>query len=50
MADECRCYLKCDDGKLYRVIEWGKHGCKRACIPINADGSVRWYKDQIKKT
>lgn len=38
-----RTLTKCDDGKLLKVIEY-KSGA-RVEIPINRDGSVKWFDD-----
>ena len=38
-----RTYIKCDNGKIFKVIEY-KNG-NRIQIPINADGSVKWFDD-----
>ena len=38
-----RTLTKCDDGKLSKVIEY-KSGA-RVEIPINRDGSVKWFDD-----
>ena len=40
-------FLKADNGKLSKVIQYGT-GAKVE-IPINKDGSVRWYIDKEKK-
>lgn len=39
--------IKADNGKLSKVIEY-KAGT-RVEIPINNDGSVKWYKDKPKQ-
>lgn len=38
-----RTLTKCDDSKLLKVIEY-KSGA-RVEIPINRDGSVKWFDD-----
>ena len=43
---EVQTFLKADNGKLSKVIQYGTG--TRVEIPINKDGSVRWYKDKIK--
>lgn len=45
-----RTLTKCDDGKLLKVIEY-KSGA-RVEIPINRDGSVKWFDDNklLKKS
>ncbi|GEM_PF-1308774 len=42
-------YVKADNGKLSKVISYGTGA--RIEIPINKDGSVRWFDDTklIKK-
>lgn len=42
-----RRFLRADDGKLSKVIEYGTGA--RVEIPINRDGSVRWYVDKPKE-
>lgn len=37
---------KADNGKLSKVIEYGSGA--RVEIPINKDGSIRWYEDKPK--
>lgn len=32
-----------EDGRLYRVAEYNKE--VRVEVPINSDGSVKWYDD-----
>ena len=45
-----RTLTKCDNGKLSKVIEY-KSGA-RVEIPINRDGSVKWFDDSklLKKS
>ena len=38
-----RTLTKCDNGKLSKVIEYGSGA--RVEIPINLDGSVKWFDD-----
>ena len=38
-----RTLTKCDNGKLSKVIEYGSGA--RVEIPINPDGSVKWFDD-----
>lgn len=49
---QARIYLKADNGKLSKVVRFnsGSKGSKVE-IPINRDGSVRWFDDNklIKK-
>lgn len=42
-------WFEANNGKLSKVIEF--QGGKRVAIPINKDGSVRWFDDTklIKK-
>lgn len=39
-------FIKADSGKRKHVIEFETG--TRVEIPINYDGSVRWYEDRIK--
>lgn len=39
-------FIKANDGELAQVIEFETGN--RVEIPINGDGSVRWYEDRIK--
>lgn len=43
---EVQTFLKADNGKVSKVIQYSTG--TRVEIPINKDGSVRWYKDKIK--
>jgi hypothetical protein len=45
-----RTLTKCDSGKLYKVIEYDSG--TRVEIPINRDGSVKWFDDSklLKKS
>lgn len=40
-------FTKADDGKLSKLVEYPS-GVKIK-IPINKDGSVRWYEDKPKR-
>ena len=40
-------FLKADNGKLSKVIQYDT-GTKVE-IPINKDGSVRWYVDKVNQ-
>lgn len=40
-------FIKADSGKRMHVIKYGTG--KRVEIPINKDGSVRWYEDRVKQ-
>lgn len=39
-------FIKADNGKRSHVIKYETR--KRVEIPINSDGSVRWYEDRVK--
>lgn len=41
-----RRFIKADNGKRRQVIKYETG--KRVEIPINSDGSVRWYENGIK--
>lgn len=36
--------IKLDDGKLYEILEFDSGS--RVEIPINKDGSVKWFDDE----
>ena len=40
-------FLKLDGDKLSQVLEF-KDG-QRIEVPLNMDGSIRWYKDKMKQ-
>ena len=40
-------FIKVDNGKLSKVLEY--ESGSRVEIPINKDGSIRWYQDKPKK-
>lgn len=40
-------FLKLDGDKLSQVLEF-KDG-QRIEVPLNKDGSIRWYKDKMKQ-
>ena len=42
-TDGARKILKCDSGERYSVVEYMSG--ERVEIPINSDGSVRWFDD-----
>lgn len=44
--DKVKTYIKADNGKLSQVVEYGA-GAKVE-IPINKDGTVKWYEDKLK--
>lgn len=46
--DKAKTYIKADDGKLKHVVEFST-GAKVE-IPINSDGTVRWYGDRLKSS
>lgn len=39
-------FIKADNGKRTYVIKYETG--KRVEVPINNDGSVRWYEDRVK--
>lgn len=39
-------FIKSEGGKLSKVVEYGTGA--RVEIPMNPDGSVRWYEDKPK--
>lgn len=41
-----RIFTKSENGKLSKVLEYGTGA--RVKIPINPDGSIRWYEDRPK--
>lgn len=41
-----RIFTKSENGKLSKVLEYGTGA--RVEIPMNPDGSVRWYEDKPK--
>ena len=40
-------FIKADNGKVSQVVEYGTGASIE--IPINSDGSVKWYKDKLKQ-
>ncbi|MDE7332092.1 MAG: hypothetical protein K2O16_07595 [Lachnospiraceae bacterium] len=44
--DTVKSYIRADDGKLSKVLEYGTS--TRVEIPVNSDGSVKWYEDRQK--
>lgn len=40
-------FTKADNGKLSKVLEYESGA--RVEIPINKDGSIKWYEDKPKK-
>lgn len=49
IKNDYRTLTRADSGNLYRVIEYGSGD--RVQIPINPDGTVKWYDDsQLQKT
>ena len=40
-------FTRADNGKLSKIIEYGTG--KRVEIPINKDGTVKWYPDKPKQ-
>ncbi len=45
--DTVKTFTKADRGRLSKVIEYGTGS--RVEIPINKDGSVKWYEDKPKQ-
>ncbi len=43
MSNEVKVFTKAEDGSLSKVVEYGTVG--RVEIPINRDGSIRWFDD-----
>lgn len=43
MSIEVKTFTKADDGRLSKVIDYGNGS--RVEIPINKDGSVKWFDD-----
>ncbi|WP_313184734.1 hypothetical protein [Lacrimispora sp.] len=43
MPNEFKVFTKAEDGRLSKVIECSTGG--RVEIPINRDGSIRWFDD-----
>lgn len=41
-------FIKADSGRCSHVIKYETG--KRVEIPINSEGSVRWYEDRMKAT
>lgn len=37
-------WIKADNGKLKKVIEWGSG--RKVEIPINSAGTVKWFDDE----
>ena len=44
--DTVKSFIRADNGKLSKVLEYGTG--ERIEIPINGDGSVKWYEDRQK--
>lgn len=44
---EVKSFIRSENGKLLQVAEY-KSGA-RVAIPINSDGTVKWYEDKPKK-
>ena len=40
-------FTRADNGKLSKVVEFGSGA--RVEIPINKDGTVKWYPDKLKQ-
>lgn len=46
MDNQVKVWLKADNGKMSKVLEFPQ---RKIEIPINADGSVKWFEDKPKK-
>ena len=44
--DTVKSYIRADDGKLSKVLEYETG--TRVEIPVNSDGTVKWYEDRQK--
>ena len=40
-------FIRSENGKLSQVVEYQSGA--RVAIPINSDGTVKWYEDKQKK-
>ena len=45
MNREIKTFTKADDGRLSKVIDYGNGS--RVEIPINKDGSIKWFDDSV---
>ena len=45
--NEIKVFTRTDDGGVSKVIEYSSGA--RVEIPINRDGTVKWYEDRLKK-
>ena len=45
--NEVKSFIKADRGRLTQAIEYGTG--TRVEIPLNGDGSVRWYEDKPRQ-
>ena len=45
--NEVKSFIKADRGRLTQVIEYGTGTSVE--IPLNSDGSVKWYEDKIRQ-
>lgn len=49
IKNDYKTLTRADSGNLYKVIEYGSGN--RVQIPINPDGTVKWFDDsQLQKT
>lgn len=42
-----KAWIKADNGKRYKVLEFDNG--QRVEIPVNADGTVKWLTEPVKK-
>lgn len=45
--NEVKSFIKADSGRLTQLIEYGTGASVE--IPLNSDGSVRWYEDKPRQ-
>lgn len=45
MNRQVKTFIKADDGRLSKVIDYGNGS--RVEIPINKDGSIKWFDDSV---
>lgn len=45
--NEVKSFIKADNGRLTQLIEYGTGASVE--IPLNSDGSVRWYEDKPRQ-
>lgn len=44
--NEIKVFTRTDDGRISKVIEYSTG--KKVEIPVNKDGSIKWYADKMK--